>query len=205
LKTKQKRLRVFELDISDSKKAVEYIKKNRVIFMEFFLLIKGEVSSEVTLLLDEYNICYKDISSCNLKSKTLGDIQERAFAQKSSNKSSEDKEEKKEEAKSKEEECESSLLTLYKPLRSGEELIADDGVVALSRINSGSKLIAKNSSTFFGVIDGFVSCEGEFIILKKIDKGSVIFNGFIVDKEILDGKLKLLRIKEGEIVVKDIE
>ena len=204
MKTKQKRLRVFELDISDSKKAVEYIKKNRVIFMEFFLLIKGEVSSEVTSLLDEYSICYKDISSCNLKSKTLGDIQEKAFVQKSSDKSSKS-EEKKEEEKSGEDEHGSSLLTLYKPLRSGEELIANDGVVALSRINSGSKLIAKNSSTFFGVIDGFVSCEGEFIILKKIDKGSVIFNGFIVDKEILDGNLKLLRVKEGEIVVKDIE
>ena len=63
---KQKNLRVFHIIVDDKESFLEYLRKNKILLMEFFLLIEGEVDESLEKILDNEGICYKNISTCKL-------------------------------------------------------------------------------------------------------------------------------------------
>jgi septum site-determining protein MinC len=173
---KQKNLRVFHISIDDNASFFEYFIKNRVLLAEFFLLIDGKVDKEVKDFLDEAGICYKFIDGCNLR---LGSVK----------KEFETKIEEKPKTEFKTESMDlaikpGKLKVFDRPIRSGEEINEELPVVVFGRINSGAKLFCTQSVSIYGIIDGLVQCDGDYIVLGGIgNRGSLIFNGEIIDKE----------------------
>lgn len=193
---KQKNLRVFHINIDDKDVFIEYFNKNRVLLKEFFLLVEGQVNDEVIKLLDDAGICFKDISSCNLKLSSVKKEIETV---------------KKEDVKEKVEEKIKSLskenLRMFdRPIRSGEEINEDLPVVVFGRINSGAKLFSTQSVSVYGIIDGLVQCDGDYIVLNGIGShGNLIFNGEIIDKESLKKDvLQKITINNSKVKVKEI-
>ncbi len=198
---KQKNLRVFHIKVEDSKVFYEYFIKNKILLKEFFLLLEGKVDVQTQNFLDEERVCYKCIDNCNLR---LGSVKQELNA-----------EPKLEEKKVKYEQqeldiaepiIENKLKVYERPIRSGEEINENLPLVVFGRINSGAKLFCTQSVTIYGIIDGLVQCDGDFILLNGIGvHGNLIFNGEIIDRDKLkDNMLQKISIKASKVDIKEI-
>jgi len=198
---KQKNLRVFHIKIEDSKVFLEYFVKNQILLKEFFLLLEGKVDVQTQNFLDEEQVCYKCIDNCKLR---LGSVKQELHV-----------EPKMEEKQSKHEQkyldivepiSEDKLKVYERPIRSGEEINEDLPLVVFGRINSGAKLFCTQSVTIYGIIDGLVQCDGNFILLNGIGvHGNLIFNGEIIDRDKLkDNMLQKISIKDSKVDIKEI-
>jgi septum site-determining protein MinC len=193
---KQKNLRVFHISIDNKENFLDYLAKNRVILMEFFLLIDGEVDESIEKILDDEGLCYKNITSCNLRlSNVKKEIQK------------EEEKEKPKQQESLEEPVLKEKLKIYeRPIRSGEEINEELPVVVFGRINSGAKLFCTQSVSIYGIIDGLVQCDGEYIVLYGLSpRGNLIFNGEIIDRELLQSDvLQKITLVNSKVEIKEI-
>jgi len=194
---KQKNLRVFHIKIEDNRDFLEYFIKNKILLKEFFLLLEGNVDIQTKSFLDEAKVCYKFIDDCSIR---LANVKQELHVEQDEKKAV-----KKFETEKLEIEKE-KLRVFNRPIRSGEEINEDLPLVIFGRINSGAKLICTQSATIYGIIDGLVQCDGDFIILKGISNhGNLIFNGEIIDKDILkDDVLQQISINASVVEVKEI-
>jgi len=64
-----------------------------------------------------------------------------------------------------------------KIIRSGEEINTEDNLVFLNRINAGAKIKSSGNIEIFDECEGRVECDGDYIIVRKNIKGSIIFKG----------------------------
>ncbi|WP_458700827.1 septum site-determining protein MinC [Sulfurospirillum sp. 1307] len=191
---KQKNLRVFHIQIETKEKFIEYFEKNKILLKEFFLLIEGDIDEEIQNILNASNVCFKDISSCNLKFSNVKKIEQTI-------------EEKKVTTKEEKSLIPEQKLIIYdRPIRSGEELSEELPIVVFGRINSGAKLFCSQSVTIYGIIDGLVQCDGDYVVLNGIGKsGNLIFNGEIIEKDKLKiDCLQKIAIKDQKVVIKEI-
>jgi len=188
MKVTQKNVRVFHIEIDDEAAFLDYFRKNSLLLREFFLLIEGEITKNIAFVLEQSGVCYKEINQCNIR---FGGIKKEAPAL--------------EEAPKKERVLEAQplkqmpKLKLYdRPIRSGEEIVESLPIVIFGRVNSGAKVFCEESMSIYGIIDGLVQCDGEYIVLSGMSpRGHLIFNGEIVDREML--KLNVLQ----KIVMRD--
>jgi len=193
---KQKNLRVFHITVDKKESFVEYINKNRIILMEFFLLIDGEVDDSIEKILDDEGLCYKNISTCKLR---LSSVKKEIHKE-------EEKEEPKREESLSEPVLKDKLKIYERPIRSGEEINEELPVVVFGRINSGAKLFCTQSVSIYGIIDGLVQCDGEYIVLYGLSpRGNLIFNGEIIDKELLQSDvLQKITLVNSKVEIKEV-
>jgi septum site-determining protein MinC len=193
---KQKNLRVFHITVDKKDDFLEYLKKNKIILMEFFLLLDGEVDEDIEKIAEEGGFCYKNISTCRLR---LSNVKKEVVDEKPK--------EKKKIQKTLEEQVPKEKLRIYeRPIRSGEEINEELPIVVFGRVNSGAKLFCTQSVSIYGIIDGLVQCDGEYIVLHGLsERGNLIFNGEIVDKELLqNGVLQKITYKNSKIEIREI-
>ena len=187
MKVTQKNVRVFHIIIDDEEAFLDYFRKNSILLKEFFLLIEGNITKSIAFVLDQNGICYKDISTCSIRLgviKTQAPLIEDVVAVVPSIKSK-----------------------LYdRPIRSGEEISEHVPTVIFGRVNSGAKVFCEESLSVYGVIDGLVQCDGEYVIVNGISpRGNLIFNGEIIDKDrVKQGVLQKIVSRDGVIEIKDV-
>jgi septum site-determining protein MinC len=92
----------------------------------------------------------------------------------------------------------------YRTIRSGEAINSQNELVFFERINSGAVIECSQSVQVFGIIEGLIRCDGEYILLKEIGQGTVLFHGEELDKSQFDGRLKLVKFNKNAIVIKEI-
>lgn len=188
---KQKSLRVFHITVEDKSSFLDYIKRNKILLMEFFLLVDGEIDKSIEQTLDDEGLCYKNISTYDLRFSSVK--KERAV------------EVKKDEV-FKSDIVDVKLKIFDRPIRSGEEISEELPVVVFGRINSGAKLFCSQSITIYGTIDGLVQCDGEYIVLQGLSsRGNLIFNGEIIDRELLKRDvLQRVVLKDKKVEIREV-
>ncbi len=77
-------------------------------------------------------------------------------------------------------------------IRGGEEINSNNRLIFLKRINAGAKIISTESIEVFDEVEGVVICTGEYIIVKKNEKGTILFH----NEEIKVDKLSFIT-KDG--------
>jgi len=193
MKVKQLTLKAFEFEIDSTEGFLEYYTKNAPLIQGHLLILKGQVSEDTTRFLDEKNAVYVNSNEKNLSTRKKrssavleepGNVQE-TIAQK------EDPEERK------------NSSVYYRPIRSGEAITLDEDGVFFSRINSGAVIDCSGSLQLFGIIDGIVRSDGEYLLLKEIGQGSVFFHGEELDRSQFSGQLKLIKYNNG-IMMKEV-
>lgn len=197
MKVTQKNVRVFHIEIDDEASFLEYFRKNTLLLKEFFLLVEGNITKSIAFVLEQSGVCYKDINNCNIR---FGGIKKEAPLPEE-----EPKQEVVSEAKSEPKPL--PKLRLYdRPIRSGEEIIESVPIVIFGRVNSGAKVFCEESMSIYGIIDGLVQCDGEYIVLSGISpRGHLIFNGIIVDRELLkQNVLQKIVMHDNVIEIKDV-
>jgi len=185
MKAKQKKIRVFDIFIDDENSFFDFINKNFILIKDYLLLIEGEVTPKIQEYLKENGFCFVISNGCNIKKIDSGSGKKSVTKQSNTQKSSPEKETKvliKEQiitqpANSK------KTKVINKPVRSGEVIEYDGDVVVFSRVNSGAKVISEGNVSVLETVDGIVEANGDYMILKSIGKGYVVFNGDILDKE----------------------
>jgi len=198
MKVTQKNVRVFHIEIDDEASFLDYFRKNSLLLKEFFLLVEGNITKNIAFVLEQSGVCYKEINHCNIR---FGGIKKEAPQL---------EEEPKKEAVSQvssEQPCQLPKLKLFdRPIRSGEEIIESIPIVIFGRVNSGAKVFCEESMSIYGIIDGLVQCDGEYIVLSGISpRGHLIFNGEIIDREML--KLNVLQkivMRDNVVEIKEV-
>lgn len=201
MKVTQKNVRVFHIEIDDEMAFLDYFKKNSPLLKEFFLLIEGKITPKIAFVLDQSGVCYKEINQCQIR---FGSIKkEPPSVEESSPKEEISKHEKPQETNL----VQARKLKLYdRPIRSGEEINESLPIVIFGRVNSGAKVFCEESMSIYGMIDGLVQCDGEYIVLNGISsRGHVIFNGQIVDREsIKENVLQKIIMRNHALEIKEV-
>ncbi|WP_041956182.1 septum site-determining protein MinC [Sulfurospirillum arsenophilum] len=198
MKVTQKNVRVFHIEIDDEASFLDYFRKNSLLLKEFFLLIEGNITKNIAFVLEQSGVCYKEINHCAIR---FGGIKKETPLL---------EDEPKKEVISEiisEEPKQLPKLKLYdRPIRSGEEIVESLPIVIFGRVNSGAKVFCEESMSIYGIIDGLVQCDGEYVVLSGISpRGHLIFNGEIVDREML--KLNVLQkivMRDNVIEIKEV-
>lgn len=195
MKVKQKNLRVFHISIDEAEEFIAYFSKNRVILKEFFLLLDGKVTQELSDFLQQEKVCFKDISQCSVR---LGSVKQDASLV--PDEPQKVQKEEKSEAKEKEHRAPAKMKIYDRPIRSGEEISEESPLTVFGRVNSGAKLFCTQSVSIYGAIDGLVQCDGEFMIFYGLSqRGNIIFNGEIIDKELIKEETLQKLVKKGTL------
>jgi len=192
MKVKQLTLKAFEFEIEEDAAFIEYYSKNAPLIQGHQLILKGRVSEEIKAFLDEKKAVYVDLNERTLLTRKKRST---AVLEASGNTHAEPVvQEKKSNEKA---------TVYYRPIRSGEGIESDTDLVFFGRINSGAVIECSRSVQIFGIIDGLVRSDGEYILLKEIGQGAVFFHGEELDKSQFNGELKLIKYENG-IVFKDV-
>jgi septum site-determining protein MinC len=158
---RQKTIRVFEVDdYKNLKNVVE--SKYELIKNHYFLLKEPNAEIEDFLKLNSLNYFIVNSESFTPKKEITEKI----------------KVVEKEIVKN----IKSKTLIFDKIIRSGEEINTEDNLVFLNRINAGAKIKTSGNVEIFDECEGRVECDGDYIIVKKNIKGSIIFKGADIGK-----------------------
>ena len=198
MKVTQKNVRVFHIEIDDEASFLDYFRKNSLLLREFFLLIEGEITKNIAFVLEQSGVCYKEINHCSIRfggiKKELPSLEEEPKKEKVSENTFEQPKQM-------------PKLKLYdRPIRSGEEIIESLPIVIFGRVNSGAKVFSDESMSIYGIIDGLVQCDGEYIVLSGISpRGHLIFNGEIVDREMIkQNVLQKIVMRDNVLEIKEV-
>ncbi len=205
MKVKQKNIRVFEIECENLGEFEAYLDKNAILLRNFLLLLKGDADGAFA-------------KECRQKalwhaSYYVERNENVARAPKEEQTIQEDKQE--DEKKSDEQSVFMENINQYeqkepaktifvaKNLRSGEDIETDADVTITGRVNSGAKVRTNGNAIVLGTIDGDVEAWGDYMMIRKIGKGTVVFRGQNIKKESFDGKTKLITF-DGKLNLKDI-
>ena len=199
MKVTQKNVRVFHIEIDDEASFLDYFRKNSLLLREFLLLIEGSITKNITFVLEQSGVCYKEINQCAIR---FGGIKKEPSSHDETPLAKENISEVVSEQSK-----QSPKLKLYdRPIRSGEEIAENLPIVIFGRVNSGAKVFSEESMSIYGIIDGLVQCDGDYIVLSGISpRGHLIFNGEIVDREMLkQNVLQKIVMRDNVIEIKEV-
>ena len=207
MKTKQKNIRIFEIEADDYDEAVAYLEKNAELFRPFILALRGLSAQKLLIWATYHEYCAFIAPEC------MGSPRKAAPKQKTTLFNEEraaqifqepQKPIESEKVQNEPQNGANNRMLINRVLRSGEIIQSEGDVVVFGRINSGAKIITKGAVEVFDEIDGLVECEGDYIILRSIGKGSVIFCNETIKKEILKYDLQRLFFENGALQVRKI-
>lgn len=180
MQVKQKNIRAFEFtvnEIDDEKELLQYVDKNLELLKNFLISIIGELTEEAKFHLEKNGLTVvfaKHLTNTEKKSA------EKIISGESSKKEENNK-----------------IITYDNPIRSGNKIECNDDVIMFKRINSGAKIIARKNAIILATIDGDVEASGDYLVVRNIGKGVVVFNGEEVKRDLVNGRLFKITTKKG--------
>ena len=193
MRVKQQTLKGFECEIESAEEFIQYYTKNAPLMQGHLLILQGDVSDAVIAFLHEHKVAFINANETPLLTRkkrakaVLEEVTPTPVVEKSAPVKKDDVE-----------------MIFHRTIRSGEAIHVDENLLFFGRINSGAVIESTSSIQTFGIIDGLVRCEGEYIIIKEIGLGTVFFHGEELERSQFNGQLKLVNYKNGVIEIKEI-
>ncbi|PAF43333.1 septum site-determining protein MinC [Helicobacter sp. 11S03491-1] len=183
IKTRQKNIKAFELSGGKSSEYIDFITKNFVLLKDYLLIFKEPIEPEMSNLLQELQINYI-FSQTQLRGRETQNSQELHPQVKTQ--------------------------IYQRNIRSGEEIESFGELVLLGNVNNGAKINSDKSISIFGKCDGVVICGGEYLILKSVYSGHIVFCGEILPQKIIEkinsnDLLKIITKNGDNISIKEIQ
>jgi len=158
MKVKQNNIKAFDIEIEDEVEFFSYFNKNLPLLQSHLMVLRGNVSQGVKAYLQNKKVAFVDANEVSLATKRAKKIEAEIVVKKVATKES--VQPQKEQV-----DCPKSLL-INKTVRSGEIIDNSGDIVVIGRINSGAKIISEQNVQVFGIIEGDVEAQGEYIILE---------------------------------------
>lgn len=230
MKVKQKSVRVFEIECNDLTEFGAYLEKNGVLLSGFLLLLRGDTKGAFAKECKKRNLCFATMGDCEVgalsfKKDIALEANPEIKDEEPQNKDIAPKKSIKPQARlplepkiaepkpitpievkadvSNSPTQSAKTVTISKNLRSGEDINTDTDVMITGRINSGARVKTGGNAVLLDVVDGDVEAWGEYVMLKSIGKGTVTLKGEKIDKNALNGKMKLVTF-DGKLSIKDV-
>ncbi|RDU59445.1 septum site-determining protein MinC [Helicobacter marmotae] len=192
IKTRQRTMRVLEFEGNvDIQECKEFVSKHLPLLQNHVFAFQAEISQELIDFLQEQGLSVAVIHNGVLAIQEV-------------------KKEPKTPPPAPDPSCVNTLW-LHRVVRSGEEICTDGDMVIESRINSGARIICGGNLFLFGECYGHIEGNGDFIICRKIFAPALLFQGMIIDRDVLhkinqSSALFKMIFKEGDnILTKDIQ
>ena len=167
MKTKQKSVRVFEIITDDYEKITNFIEKKGILLKRFLLVVKTN-NEKIKEYFKNKPYVVRFVNSEFDGSDEKLELEEKV---KIVEKIIEIPVEKIVEKN-----VNSTKTKIFdKIIRSGFEINSQDKLVFLNRINAGAKIYSSSEIEIFSEVFGNVVCDGEYMIIKKSQKGTIIF------------------------------
>jgi len=184
LKSNQYSIKVFETAIEDEDKFITFIDANYELFKNHLISIQGDIPQKVLDFFNDKSLKY--INNYDLpKAKKTKDnfviVEEKA-----------------------QEVFKTECRIISQPLRSGQEIEHHGDVLITDRINSGAKVKASGNIVALSVVNGDISSDGAFIMMKQSDKSNILFHGVKIDNTLLENRLNKIELVDNEIIIKAI-
>lgn len=202
VKTRQKNFRTFIFVEGEEQETIAYIDKNFGFLQSLLLIFAYPLN-------DNYALLLKYLENKRLKFAQSVNIEDLGLDVKTKN--TEDKKSKEEDLKKIESKSVNSemknvaTLVLHRTIRSGEEIVSEGDLTIFGRINSGAHIQSSGNLQIFGAISGNVFCDGEYMILGQVNEGNILFNGEIIDKELLKHPHNKIYRKNDAIIIEELQ
>ena len=169
MKTKQKNVRVFEIISDDYEKVEQLIERKGILLKRFLLVVKTNNEKikeylktkpfEIRFVKNDFELSDEKIENEEEKTPPKIKIVEKIVE------------------KVVEKEINSTKTEIFdKIIRSGFEIETKNKLIFLNKINAGAKIYSSSEIEIFGEVFGRVICDGDYMIVKKAQKGSIVFN-----------------------------
>jgi septum formation inhibitor MinC len=219
---RQYSVKIFETTIEDDKKFKAFFDTNYILFKEHLILIKGDMSSDIEAYLKEKKFKYiQNIvlpegrsrhapARKSIKKNATGyeytSLEDEVKALEVENGVNEqiaqaEIQKLKTAMKTLSTKMENNLTVLDSIIRSGQELKIEGDLLLLNRVNSGAMIHTTGNLIITQVVEGALRCDGNFMMITVSPKANIIFNGVIVDNDLLENKLNRIELKEREIFI----
>jgi septum site-determining protein MinC len=176
MKTRQRNVRVFEIITENYDKFVKFATSREKTLKKYLVVVRSENEKIKEYLQNsefEYRFVKPDFEASNEKLEI-----------------EENYNNAKEEVKSITNSTKTEIFDRI--IRGGEEINSNNRLIFLKRINAGAKIISSESIEIFDEVEGVVICTGEYMIIKKNEKGTILFH----NEEIKVDKLSFIS-KDG--------
>ncbi|MBX7491361.1 septum site-determining protein MinC [Helicobacter turcicus] len=206
IKTRQKNFRAFIFVEGEEQETIAYIDKNLGFLQSLLLIFAYPLNDNYASLLEYLQSKQLNfVQSGSVESLRLDTRQ--IQKERESENIKESKNEKTQNMESKDTESKQSAVTLvfHRTIRSGEEIITKGDLTIFGRINNGAHVQSSGNVQIFGTISGNVFCDGDYMILGEVSEGNVLFDGEIVDKELLKYPRNKIYKKNDSIMVEELQ
>ena len=198
MQSNQYSVKVFECSIDNEDEFIEFFDTNYTLFKDHLIVINGEISERI---MDYLN--YKSLVFANNlklpKGRTRRALEEELLAER--REYNIDRFLAQMEIEKLSNRLQNNLRVYNEIIRSGRELNIDGDLLLLNRVNSGANIYVSGNFIAIKLVEGFVWCNGNFMILSASSKATIIFKGVELDNSYLKGKLNRVEYKNQEIVI----
>lgn len=163
MRVKQKSVRSFEIEVEDLEKIKEFMDKRLEQLKNYPIFIKTS-NEEIKNYLNSLNLELFFVSADFQSSNKKIDLDL-------------SKETKSDIIKEKNKILKSKTEIFDRIIRGGEEIISENNLIFLKRINSGAKIKSSSSIEVFDEMNGHIECDGDYLIIRNSLKGTIIFHG----------------------------
>ncbi|RDU74601.1 hypothetical protein CQA57_00695 [Helicobacter anseris] len=181
IQTKQRSIRVFEIDNTDLEECLDFLQKHSLLLKDYLIFFAHTPQKELEELALQLGLTYfvPNHSFAPIKVEKSREVEK--------------------------------LKIISKPVRSGEDIEHQGDLIICDNVHNGARISATGCISIFGNCEGRIECDGAYLILKNIHANHIIFNGQIFSKEMLDKinsnpqNLKLV-IRNGDfITIKELK
>jgi len=198
LQSKQYSVKVLECRVDNEDEFIEFFNINYTLFKDHLIVINGEISQRIEEYLKSKPLAFAN----NLKlpkARTKRALEEEILAER--REYNVEKLLAQMEIEKLSNRLQNNLRVYENIIRSGKELNIDGDLLLLNRVNSGASIYVSGNFIATKLVEGFVWCSGNFMILSASPKATIIFKGVELDNSYLRGKLNRVEYKNQEIVI----
>ncbi len=201
MKNSQYSVKVFETTIHDEEQFISFFNINYVLFKDYLIVIKGEISDTIINFLNDKSLKYlHDVELPRGRSRKAGE-EELAKEKKQNLINQEIAQEKLSELSQR---LENNLTVQDSMVRSGVELEIEGDLLLLNRVNSGATIKCSGNLIITQIVEGSIYCEGNFMMLSASSKANIFFKGQLVDTEQLHERLSRVEMIDNEVCIRPI-
>jgi len=191
LKGNQFSVKVYETVVENEEQFISFFDNNYTLFKDHLISIRGVLSKDIRAYLKSKQLNY-------VHNKTIPRSRPRKEVESEIIKESQ---EIKEDLVKLSKQVKNNLTVLDTIVRSGREIKVEGDLLLLNRVNSGATIETSGNLIMTDVVEGNVRCHGSFIMIGISPKANIIFNGIVVENDLLKDKLNKIELINHRIVI----
>lgn len=191
MKGNQFSVKVYETVVENEEQFISFFDNNYTLFKDHLISIRGHLSKEIRDYLKSKELNY-------VHNKTIPRSRPRKEVE---NELIKESIEIKEDLAKLSEQVKNNLTVLDTIVRSGREIKIEGDLLLLNRVNSGATIETSGNIIMTDAVEGNVRCHGSFLMMGPSPKANIIFNGIVVENDLLKDKLNKIELINHRIVI----